>query len=145
MGLAKQQQPSPGEDEMEVEESDDAGEAAAGAGAKKRQRRSSGSSAGGAADKTMSQFAEVMSKFFTPPVAAAAAAASSSPPVTAEQWLADCMVSDEQKKALTALLPDPAMAFTPLILSSLDDKTLGECGLKPFQQAAWAKLAAKHA
>jgi hypothetical protein len=146
IGLAKQQQQaSPGEEEVEVEESDDATAAAAGGGAKKRQRRSSGSSAGGTAERSMSQFAEVMSKFYTPPVAAAAAAASSSPSFTAEQWLADCMVSDEQRKALTALLPDPAKPFTLLILSSLDAQALADCDLKPFQQAAWAKLATKHA
>lgn len=109
--------------------------------AKKKQRRDSGSSSGGAADRSMSQFAEVMSKFFPQPLAEA----SSSPPITPEQWLADCMVSGEQRKKLVALLPDSSKPFTLLILSAFDDETLGECDLKPFQIAAWKKLAARHA
>jgi len=108
---------------------------------KKKARRDSGSSAGGAADRSMSQFAEVMSKFYTPPQAAA----SSSPPITPAQWLADCMVSDEQRAKLVQLLPDPSQPFTLLVLSSFDDATLSACDLKPFQLTAWKKLAAKYA
>jgi hypothetical protein len=131
-----------GEKDEQAEQGEKDEEGGRGSPVKKKARRDSGSSsAGGAAERSMSQFAEVMSKFYAPPVAAAAA--SSSPPITAEQWLGDCMVSDEQRKALTALLPDPAKPFTLLILSSFDAATLAECGLKPFQQAAWAKLAAK--
>ena len=108
---------------------------------KKKARRDSGSSAGGAADRSMSQFAEVMSKFYTPPQAAA----SSSPPITPAQWLTDCMVSDEQRAKLVQLLPDPSQPFTLLVLSSFDDATLSACDLKPFQLTAWKKLAAKYA
>jgi len=108
---------------------------------KKKARRDSGSSAGGAADRSMSQFAEVMSKFYTPPQAAA----SSSPPITPAQWLADCMVSDEQRAKLVQLLPDPSQPFTLLVLSSFDDATLSGCDLKPFQLTAWKKLAAQYA
>jgi hypothetical protein len=108
---------------------------------KKKARRDSGSSAGGAADRSMSQFAEVMSKFYTPPNAAA----SSSPPITPSQWLADCMVSDEQRAKLVQLLPDPSQPFTLLVLSSFDDATLSACDLRPFQLTAWKKLAAKYA
>ncbi len=128
-----------GTDEEEEEEESDAPEHP-----KKRARRSSGSSSGGgAAERSMSQFAEVMSKFYTPPPPPDAAVAASA--YTAEQWLADCMVSGEQRKTLTDLLPDATKPFTPLILSSFDAATLTACGLKPFQLTGWEKLAAKHA
>ena len=130
-------------DESGEEEGEEEAAAAATGQAKKRARRDSGSSAGGAAERHMSMFAEVMSKFYTPPAAPAAAAAAA--PYTAEQWLTDCMVSDEQRKALADLPPDPTKPFTPLILSSFDAATLTACGLKPFQLSAWEKLAAKHA
>lgn len=134
MGLAKEEaRGSAADDEQD--------EAASSGPAKKKARRDSGSSAGGAADRSMSQFAEVMSKFYTPPQAAA----SSSPPITPPQWLADCMVSDEQRAKLVQLLPDPSQPFTLLILSSFDDATLSACDLKPFQLTAWKKLAAKYA
>ena len=122
---------------------DDEQEEEATAHVKKKARRDSGSSAGGAAesDRSMSQFAEVMSKFYTPPQAAA----SSSPPITPAQWLTDCMVSDEQRAKLVQLLPDPSQPFTLLVLSSFDDATLSACDLKPFQLTAWKKLAAKYA
>ena len=132
MGLAK-------EDARGTAADDEQDDAASAGPAKKKARRDSGSSAGGAADRSMSQFAEVMSKFYTPPQAAA----SSSPPITAEQWLADCRVRDEQRAKLVLLLPDSSKPFTLLILSSFDDATLSGCDLKPFQITAWKKLAAK--
>jgi hypothetical protein len=128
-----------------TDEEEEEGESDAAEHPKKKARRGSGSSsAGGAAERSMSQFAEVMSKFYTPPPPPAAAAAAASA-YTAEQWLADCMVSDEQRKSLADLLPDATKPFTPLILSSFDAATLTACGLKPFQLTAWEKLAAKHA
>ena len=105
MGLALEEARSAtANDEQEAEE-------AAVGPVKKKARRGSGSSAGGAADRSMSQFAEVMSKFYTPPHAAA----SSSPPITPAQWLTDCMVSDEQRAKLVQLRPDPSQPFTLLI------------------------------
>ena len=135
MGLAREEARSATADEEQEEE-----DAAAGP-VKKKARRDSGSSAGGAADRSMSQFAEVMSKFYTPPQAAA----SSSPPITPAQWVKECMVSDEQRAKLVELLPDASQPFTLLVLGSFDDATLSACDLKPFQITAWKKLAAKYA
>ena len=141
IGLQKEEQRGAEGDADEEEE----GEQDKGGPQKKRQRRASGSSSGsGAQERGMSMFAEVMSKFY-PQAPQQQAAASSSAPITPEQWLADCMVSDEQRGQLVKLLPDPRKPFTLLILSSFDDETLSSCDFKPFQTTAWKKLAAKYA
>ena len=129
---------------LQVESDKDAAAAAAdesdsavttsGGSASKRTRRSSGA---GATDKAIEGFATVMSAFLPPP-----------PPPPPEKltwalWAKQCMLTDEQKKAVRSCLPDPTMEPEPALLACFDamEDLADTCQLKKMQIACWAKLA----
>ena len=64
-------------------------------------------------------------------------------PTSAEGFLAEMMLSDEQRGAIMAQLPAAAAGPTLSMLSAFDDGLLVTCGLSGLQRSAWRKLSDK--
>jgi hypothetical protein len=63
--------------------------------------------------------------------------------LTWQQWALQCMLTDEQKKAVLSCLPDPSMEPQPSLLAFLDpaEDLEATCKLKKAQLGCWAQLA----
>lgn len=98
-------------------------------------KRSKTSSSGSATDKAIDAFRIAMSSMQPPQ--------HKNVPTTAEDFLSQMMLTDEQRTAIIKQLPASSSGPTLSMLSVFDDDLLTVCGLSSLQRSAWRKLSEK--